>query len=176
MNVWRKRDEAHSSYSTPPSATAFPLFFCGCCLSPPNPDICLPLLSSPYLFPSNWTDMPLFSVPWICSCNPRFLCAITHIRGGSPGGAAAELLSWAFDEQPHPHSTLLTWLCDGVSRSNSWVEEDAQPSSPFTHIATKHKRRSWQAVWKCLGEAALKTGQRLSCWWPDTDQRGLGEI
>lgn len=41
-------------------------------LSLPNPDISLPLLSSSYLFPSNWTDMPLFSAPWICRCNPRF--------------------------------------------------------------------------------------------------------
>lgn len=29
----------------------------------PNPDSCLQLLSFPYLFPSNWTDMPPYSQP-----------------------------------------------------------------------------------------------------------------
>lgn len=57
-----------------------------------------------------------------------------------PRRGAAELVSWAFDEQPLPHSTLLTRRCDGVAGSNSWVEESAQ----FTHIA-EHKQRSWQA-------------------------------
>lgn len=149
----------------------FPLFLrppCAPSASPHTQPRYLPSTVVFLVFPSNWTDMPLFSVPWICGCNPRFLCAITHIHGGSPGGGP---LSYC-------HELLMNNLIRAVRCSPGDATESAEAtvgwrrahSGSYTHIA-EHKQQSWQAGGYVWGEATLKTEQRLSCWWPDTDQR-----